>query len=91
MAAAVKAAAPAIAASAAPPDVDVDDDDDDETVEEAPLFDYELPWFQRTVGRDDLPRKRYTKAKCIVTIRVTDTVGDLRAKVCRDRRGPSKG
>ena len=59
-----------------------DDDegyDSDETAPEDPGFDMELPWFRRIAGRED--RTPYTRTKCVVHVKVPDTIGLLRAQV----------
>lgn len=53
--------------------------DSDETVPEDPGFDLELPWFRRIIGRDY--RTPYTRSKCIVHVKLSDTIGLLRAQV----------
>jgi len=69
-----------------------DDDDweegessDEDSVPERPLFDLEIPWFQK-IGKDSDTRRPYTRDKCIVQVRVTDTVGDLRKRVAEATR-----
>lgn len=52
---------------------------DEDSVPDRPQFDLELKWYR--VYPDKEERVEYTKIKCIVPVRITDTVGDLRRKV----------
>lgn len=53
---------------------------DEDSVPDPPLFDLELKWFRIYANKED-ERVPYTKTKCVVKVRITDTVGDLRRKV----------
>mmetsp|Transcript_10023 Transcript_10023/g.19761 ORF Transcript_10023/g.19761 Transcript_10023/m.19761 type:complete len:134 (-) Transcript_10023:53-454(-) len=71
--------------SLAPDDFEEAESSDEDSIPEEPEFEIELPWYRSIRGRDD-SRTLYTRAQCVVKVRVTDTIGDLRRKVAQASR-----
>jgi hypothetical protein len=66
-------------------DYEEEESSDEDSVPEEPEFEIELPWYRSVSGRDD-SRTLYTRAQCVVKVRVTDTIGVLRQKVAVNTR-----